>query len=129
MSEDWQVIEGTQAKLEAIEQRVMSERDNFAAALLISAKTPPPTTATAAGTIRCHGCHAEFPFRKTVFLGGGMESDIVRCPCGNQVSMLSCTGSRDNGQFLVVSPFTAGRGQRVATIGIRILSVGTEQEQ
>ena len=123
----WQVTAGTRAKLEAIEQNVMSESDNFAAAFL----TPlhDGQWITAEGTIQCHGCHEKFPFQDKIMMGGGMGSKYLTCPCGNQINLMHCTGNKNDSQFIVVWPHTSRNNQAVRTIGLAIDKVSGEEDR
>ncbi len=125
---NWRVLSGVDAAREAVAQRVMDASDNFAAALLTPVKPQPSSRGTLEGVITCHGCRGTCPFEEKDWFGGGLESSIVTCQCGCQITLMLSGASTRGAGFVVVSPFTSIRGQAVSQIGLRIDKITSEGE-
>ena len=119
----WKIVSGTPANHEAIEQNVIERGQNFAACLLTLESADVPRMVTITGQVQCHGCRAIFSLEQEwVLSGGGVDSRIVTCPCGNQLDVMACRRT-SGGHFLVVIPFTTQKGQQVGAVGLSIQAV------
>ena len=119
----WKVISGTQAKLEAVKQKVVERGENFAACVLIPESADAVQGVKLTGNVQCHGCRAKFSLEQQwVLSGGGIESRTVSCPCGNRLEVMLCKRT-SGGHFLILTPFTARAGQQVGLVGLLIQTV------